>query len=279
MISDQEYQLLAGSPTVLSKIQGWKLSRVRGDSMHCVNLGTSHHAIGGCLWFLVRKRAYRWLGPANSTCLPADAPDHTILHDLQIRFKEWLKDHKLACSTKRFTLASIHRESASDLPLFKRKAAQSPFLVTWLAEITHIFAHKMVGSTEEATAQLVAACMWGLADYFHMLKSHGRFFTEAQAERLSRSGHVFLYMYSELAKVDEPNSWHIVPKFHQMQHLLLDVLQDKVNPRFFTCFCDEDMVGQMLLVARAGHALTVVASAVDNYIVGLKLRLSGGVQP
>ena len=84
-------------------------------------------------------------------------------------------------------------------------------------------------------------------------------------------------MYSELAKLaTHANSWHIVPKFHQIQHILLDTLQDKANPIFFTCFGDEDLVGQMLKVARAGHALTVVTSAVDNYMIGLKLRLNSG---
>jgi len=87
---------------------------------------------------------------------------------------------------------------------------------------------------------------------------------------------VFLYSYSELhrqAASRGVHAWQIVPKLHQMHHIILDAVEDRDNPRFFHCFGDGDMVGKMLVLARAGHALTIVSSAVNNYILGLVHRL------
>ena len=89
-----------------------------------------------------------------------------------------------------------------------------------------------------------------------------------------RLGTRFLYMYSELRRnATDVYLWHLVPKFHQFQHIILDSAADLNNPRFFHCFSDEDMVGKMLIVARAAHASCVADSALDNYAMGLVTRL------
>ena len=131
----------------------------------------------------------------------------------------------------------------------------------------------------------MSTCMWGLAQYFHILSVGDRFFTQNEAKKLSEAGYTFLHMYSHLADLKlGSHLWHIVPKFHHFQHLLDDALTDLGNPRFFTCFGDEDTVGQILRLAKAGHALTTVESALDKHALGLRARLgqrcaAGPAQP
>ena len=101
-------------------------------------------------------------------------------------------------------------------------------------------------------------------------------FSVAAAQDLDNVGHGFLFSYSALARrshMEWTFLWYIVPKFPQFRHLILDARSDFANPRFFHCFGDEDMVGQMLKVGRAAHALTVVRSTMETYLIGLRRRL------
>ena len=102
-----------------------------------------------------------------------------------------------------------------------------------------------------------------------------RFLTQEQVKALDEAGHTFLYMFSELNRMTtDPHLWHHIPKLHQLHHIILDVIDDQNNPRFFHCFGDEDMVGIMLKLAKSCHASTVVRNCVDKYTVGLLSRLA-----
>lgn len=117
----------------------------------------------------------------------------------------------------------------------------------------------------------------GLARYFHVCKSAGRFFTDPEKDAIYNSGHEFLYMYSELrleSLQQGTNLFHLVPKFHQYHHLILDAWEDGYNPRYFHCFGDEDQVGKLLNVAAASHCNTVVSNSVDLYLIGLSKRVA-----
>ena len=72
--------------------------------------------------------------------------------------------------------------------------------------------------------------------------------------------------------------WHIVPKFHQFHHIILDAAQDGYNPRYFHCFGDEDQIGKMLLLAHACHPVTVVTNTIALYWIGLVRRISNFVR-
>jgi hypothetical protein len=58
-----------------------------------------------------------------------------------------------------------------------------------------------------------------------------------------------------------------------MQHLIDDAVFDRANPHFFSCFSDEDLVGQMLKLSRRGHASKVVDHVLDCYVIGAKQRI------
>ncbi len=104
-----------------------------------------------------------------------------------------------------------------------------------------------------------------MSSYFHILRTSDRFLTGVQAVELDEAGHTFLYAYSALG-------WSITPKAHSFQHIVLDAVSDRSNPRFFTCFSDEDQVGRTMILAAASHSQTVVCSTVGNYLLGLHMR-------
>lgn len=271
----KDYVLQADRRSVLTLAPGWQLQRTRNDSMHCVNLGVCWYLIGNLLWFLAKNNVHRFLTTvAEDGALGCDAAVVDILHDCYLRFKAWLSKHGLACTVPRFTIKNIHRENSNDVIHFKCKASKSPILVSWLAEITMEVMNKCPDPMKKE-AELASTCAWAMAQYFHTLRTAGRWFDDRELEQINDAGHTFLHIYSELARqATSPGEWHIVPKFHQFHHLILDSMEDRNNPRFFHCFGDEDMVGQMLTLARAGHATTVVDNALDNYTAGLKQRLA-----
>lgn len=243
--------------------------------MHCVKLGIGHHVIGNSLVYLAQERADLFLGPANDVVLPANAPLNQILDDLNIRFKDWIKDHGLSCSHKRFTPNRVHFAETTSSPFYSCKASQCVPLVAWLAEITQAFS-EVAPAAQRHEARTVAAALWGLSHYFHVCKTSGRFFTPGQVQELDEAAHIFLHMYSELrrtAAAKGSHMWHIVPKFHQFQHIVLDACLDSYNPRFFHCFGDEDQVGRLIILASASHPTTVVATSIGLYLVGMARRL------
>ncbi len=156
---------------------------------------------------------------------------------------------------------------------FRTKAAQSPVLIAWLADVSLEFSRKC-HNDDKRQAGVLSSCLWGLAEYFHVIKSADRFFTDAELPRLYHASHTFLYMFSEMSREsDDLLMWSHIPKMHQFHHLILDALDDRNNPRFFHCFGDEDMVGIMLRTARSCHSLTVVDSCVRKYATGLVARI------
>jgi hypothetical protein len=113
-----------------------------------------------------------------------------------------------------------------------------------------------------------------LHSYFVVLRNSGRFFTDAEVQTLDRAGDTFLFSFSELARRHGGGPlWHHIPKLHCMQHLIDDSAIDKANPHYFSCFSDEDLVGQMLRLSRRGHALKVVDHVLDCYVIGAKQRI------
>jgi hypothetical protein len=172
-------------------------------------------------------------------------------------------------------LASLNRDRYTNTTpcKFKCKAAQTPILIAWLASLAAEFAQACPAALQHE-ANLVSACCWGLHTYFVVLRTSGRFFTDEQLALLERAADTCLNSYSQLARIRGGVAfWHHIPKMHQMQHLVLDAREDLANPHFFSCFSDEDLIGQMLRLSRQGHALTVVDHVVSCYIVGAKQRL------
>jgi hypothetical protein len=232
----------------------------------------------GCLAagrFLASHRVHAVVPSDGLVALPAGAALNDVLHDCFLRFRLWLSRNHTQCSCRRFTLASIHRERLATVCQFTCKAAQAPVLIFWLYEISTHFAAACSPECKDE-AELVVACLWGLSTYFRVLSESGRFFTDEQAALLDRGGHAYLFAYSALAERQTNYAlWHHIPKHHCFQHLLLDSVSERVNPRYYHCFADEDFIGHMLKVAKRAHSSTVVEHTVAFWIVGCKQRLEG----
>jgi hypothetical protein len=118
-----------------------------------------------------------------------------------------------------------------------------------------------------------------MATYFKIISAKRYFLNVAECALMHDAMDAFLYMYSDLARdFAGTDYWHITPKFHMFQHIVLDCMFDKVNPGRFQCFVNEDMVGKGLAMAMACHAQTVGVTAAERYrllLIGLWKRMRG----
>lgn len=144
-------------------------------------------------------------------------------------------------------MVSIGREKQTSYPELAStfKAAWVKLMLPWMAEYTGNLCDKY----PFVDGNLMKTCTWALADFVGTLDKADRWLTDEEVTRAQDSGYLFLTCYQELARralVRGVCLYKIVPKFHYLCHVL-DRLPEKANPRFFTCFMDEDYMWAFLV--------------------------------
>ena len=107
-----------------------------------------------------------------------------------------------------------------------------------------------------------------LVEFYDVLDRNGHFFPAAEKLEIQRIGSKLCRTYATLAVkavVDGVRLWKATPKLHLFLHLCeWDV--DMGNPRFFWCYADEDMVGQMIKAGESCHPKTLAISAMFKWL-------------
>ena len=67
--------------------------------------------------------------------------------------------------------------------------------------------------------------------------------------------------YATLSSQHAPNAWRLTPKFHLLLHLVEVQIPQWGSPRFFWCYADDDLIGQVIDVASSCHPSTMAAVA------------------
>ena len=167
--------------------------------------------------------------------------------------------------------------TSTDYPLLHAKAANTGFLLAFLAPLTAQWSSEDPGNKHKA---MVASCIYGIADFLHLLRTEPRYLSEAGKSGILRAGTVFLSMYSALAREACSNGmagrrWHIVQKHHYMCHLTLDAYNNGINPAYHHCFMDEDFVGRIAANSRLSHRSTCAYQTLIRYLSLLDVRWEG----
>ena len=217
--------------------------------------------------------SYKTFGPEPENWIPPDADMDLVLADLYVRFKQFCSRHKVTCSCSQFSRTKIHKTRVYEIPLYKCKASKSPVICAWLADICKDF-QRAAPIDVKPHADRMAACTWGMAAYFVVVKKKVRFCGDEDATLIYRGGHTFLHLYADSARVwrsgdDAVHLYPLVPKLHQMHHLILDAAQLRENPSRYHCFGPEDRVGKAIQLGTTSHPFTVVETSMHKYRAGL----------
>ena len=100
------------------------------------------------------------------------------------------------------------------------------------------------------------------------------FFTDAEIEMLVGAGRQYNLGCQALnaeAHAMGVLRWHIVPKHHYFCQMLLEIVTERINPRFQHCFCDEDFVGRVASICSCVHISSIAERSLQRYFATLHI--------
>ena len=122
------------------------------------------------------------------------------------------------------------------------------------------------GSTHSSRRIAVARL---LDRFYSIIKSHDLFLPPDAIAELKTLGKQLVILYNALsvaAASEKRKTWKFVPKFHLWVHLC-EIQAELFNPRAFWTYSDEDLVGQLVEVAKSCHANTVGETSLYKYLL------------
>ena len=238
----------------LFQAKGLRLDCITIDVLHCLDLGVAAHVIGNVLFIIgVLRGAF-----GGSTY------DERV-RKLDSHLKKWYKQRKEKYLLQgKLTLERIRTKAS--WPKLKSKAAACRSLVPYALELIQTYGDK------EGDGAILDVCQL-LTRFYFILHQEQLFLSQGARDELADLGLEFARQYAVLAKRAFDSGfklWKMSPKLHMFMHLCIIVSTPHgifINPRFYWCYADEDLVGQLIEVAETCHASTVAVSALFKWLV------------
>ena len=252
----------------LAAIPGFRKERVLEDWMHDVHAGCGKHLAACALVEICGGRAL------------SEARLAVVLETEWGAFNQWASDNKVDCTMPMFTpsLLGIHKTSSYP-ELTRVKAHATRVLLTYLAERVQALPRR------DDDWHLLVACTSGLSQAHDIMDAADHFFSAAEAGAFYSHGFTFLATYMSLAQRAVSRNvrmYNITPKFHNVGHIVYTIQIDRVNPKFYHCYGDEDFVGRIGRVGAVVHPRTMTRRTIERYLTGLHQRyrlLTSSVAP
>ena len=197
------------------------------------------------------------------------------------KFCAYKKSHKLDCSQPRFTPARCNRRNRASWACLNSKAIASKIISFWLTDEVSSWAMRPAATELD---KRVATVMYTYVELFKLMDGCGAIFGEAEAQEFYEKGLLHLQIYSQLrlqssrtfgASSPMRYLFHLLPKHHYMMHMVYDVRETLINPRFHTLLCAESFIGIMGRISKACHRATLSKRVLERYLVKLGLRVHG----
>jgi hypothetical protein len=238
---------------------GWHYLLLLEDMLHCMFLGNGQDAAGSA--FDLLSEVGHWQGgSANAR-----------LHDAYLRLKEWCKAHGLRCTASEsdFTPIAMVKDM---FPHLGGKGADVKVTLGFLAAQLHNAASAQPGHWELVRA---ATCFYYMVRWIAILDREPMFMSAEAAAEYRDAGFAYLRLYNSLAHSCVQagvRRWKVRPKCHVLAHIFLRTEFSRMNPRFWSCWSDEDYIGKVCKLARATHSGTVARRTLDRWLANLAVR-------
>ena len=211
--------------------------------LHCVDLGIASHIIGNIFWILSLRHVF--------------APNiKESIKVLDEKLTQWQKDNKIVNRYKgRLTHERIR--TSKDWPKLKSKGAPM-----------HPVARFALSLAQEHLDADVILVIDLLVQFYSVLSANELFLSDAAKQEIQRIGSKLCRTYAKLASeavASRHKLWKATPKLHLFLHLCeWDV--EYGNPRFFWCYPDEDLVGQMIKAGESCHPKTLAVAGMYKWL-------------
>ena len=225
-------------------IQGFKLECVLIDAMHCIDLGVAAHILGNIFY--------------EMSLLPALGKNQSErVAKLWALMDAWYKKNRVDSRLSSPLSVEDFKQSKTS-PKFRAKAAQTRHLVPFVVElcvqhcVTDLDKHRL-------------ACVTSLASLYGLMETCERCPSKETEKEFARQGYQLITFYCALHEAYGPERWKLTPKLHLLDHLLHLQVPRWGNPRHCWCYSDEDLVGQVMEVARSCHPSTTPEIALFKF--------------
>ena len=163
----------------------------------------------------------------------------------------------------------IRSTSDSGYPKLKAKGAQTRQLMPYALEIAKRFQRIAPDPFHVHDRCIVGVCQLA-CDLFTILMASGRFFSDAAKRKVVAIGNQMPQLYQRLyheAHTLGVKMWKMTPKLHLIQELLVYQCLEWGNPIYYWCYGDENLVGDMIEIARSCHMTTLTVTSLVKWLV------------
>ena len=128
---------------------------------------------------------------------------------------------------------------------------------------------------------LQAVCAWALHDFGVRLDRAPMWLSEQCAQEICEVGRLYLETYACLAEralfQDRKPLYKVRPKFHSLhcECILKIRAGSRLNPRFTSCFNDEDLSEKSRSVGKSTHVLTMARRVLERLLLQTNAWLAG----
>ena len=219
-------------------------------------------------------------------------PSHGLYHEnlealLRVAYGDfcaWKKQSKVDANQPRFSPARVNRRVRASWACLNSKAAAGKAVSFFLSAKAAGFARRAAATELD---KRVATCMWTYVELLRIMDEGEAILAPPVAAEFFEKGMLHLQLYSALrhqssrtlgAAAPMRYLFQLIPKHHYMMHMLYDVAQTAINPRFFTLLCAESWVGLVGRLSRTCHRSSLSRRALQRYMVKLGMHIDRVVE-
>ena len=251
LLEHHTYERRAGAPLPLlfRLVVGLTLACVCVDMLHTIDLGVASHVIANVFQECIRRNVWGGGTVERNT------------ERLQEEIREWYHKNK-AKSKIQGELTWARLKTNSGWPKLKSKAAAARHLAAFTAEL----ARKHCGHD----ARIVAVAQL-LNEFYMTLDAEAFYLSDAAVARLPELGQHLCVLYADLSRSaldDNRKMWKATPKWHLFIHLVKwDIVDNRLNPKSYWTYADEDLVGCLVEVASSCHPTTMPTVSLSKWCI------------
>ena len=231
----------------LFDVIGFRLECVMIDILHCMDLGVTAHIVGNIMWLCVRKKV--WGGRTNEA----------NVQTLMVQMRKWYKQSPRDRSKLQGDLTVERIRTQGGWPKLKAKGAATRHLVGFAC----VLAREYLDPIHQSLTSL-------LARFYNLIDVDDMFLAPPVKVEMPQLGRRLIEIYSVLsanALANHEKLWKFSPKHHLAQHLFEWQCVELGNPKFYTTYADEDLVGRLIDVAESCHPKTLSLTAMYKWLL------------
>ena len=149
------------------------------------------------------------------------------------------------------------------------------------AFVAHLTSEQIANTRNPSMHQKMrATCCWAMAMFCYLIDSMGYYLSSADIEKLRFYGRTFLITYGHMAATSVTAKkclWGLKPQMHQYDHSLDELEVDKLNPKLYWCYPDEDFIGRLQRMATKvdRRQKSFAIDVMNRYMLQLGLHIKG----